>query len=237
MTSIQRPQALLKILLPAAGIAGMALWYSHGLAGERAVAVPPPAVDAPASGASDTAVFAGGCFWGMQAVFEHVNGVTRVIEGYSGGATENPSYEQVSTGETGHAESVEVTYDPGQISYGKLLQIYFSVAHDPTQLNRQGPDTGTQYRSAIFYANEAQKQVADAYIAQLDSAGVYGQPIVTEVKPLAEFYRAEDYHQDYFLNHPESLYIQFNDVPKVENLRSMFPELYRDDPVRVASAG
>src|SRR5712691_12024865 len=163
-----------------------------------------PSFDAqPANSATeDTAVFAGGCFWGVEAVYDHVKGVKRAISGYAGGEVANPSYEQVSTGDTGHAESVEVIYDPSQVSYGKLLQIFFSVAHDPTQLNRQGPDTGTQYRSAIFYTNAEQQHVAEGYVDQLNKAGVFGRPIVTQIAPLAAFYPAEAYHQDYATLHP-----------------------------------
>lgn len=206
-------------------------------AAESAVLLPPPAKEQPrAEAATETAVFAGGCFWGMQAVFEHVNGVKRVVSGYSGGKVAAPSYEAVSTGRTGHAESVEVVFDPREVSYGKLLQVFFSVAHNPTQLNYQGPDVGTQYRSAVFYASEAQKKTAAAYIEQLSAAKSFADPIVTEVTAFQVFYPAEDYHQDYFINHPESLYIQFHDVPKVENLQRLFPDLYRPDPVTVAEA-
>jgi peptide-methionine (S)-S-oxide reductase len=171
-------------------------------AAESAVAIPPPALDLPSNARTDTAVLAGGCFWGVQAVFEHVKGVTRVVAGYTGGTTINPSYEDVTTETTGHAESVQITYDPTAVSYGKLLQVYFSVAHNPTELNRQGPDTGTSYRSNIFYTSDAQKQVALAYIAQLTKAGAFSKPIVTRVDPFKVFYPAEGYHQDYYLNSP-----------------------------------
>jgi peptide-methionine (S)-S-oxide reductase len=175
---------------------------------------------------TQTAVFAGGCFWGIQAVFQHVKGVVSSTSGYSGGKAATAHYEMVSDGDTGHAESVRVTFDPAQVSYGQLLKVFFSVAHDPTELNRQGPDTGTQYRSAIFYANEEQKRIAQAYIEQLTKAKVFSRPIVTQVVPLDKFYEAEGYHQDYLKNHPDEPYIVYNDIPKVENLRKQFPELY-----------
>lgn len=181
-----------------------------------------------ASPAADTAVFAGGCFWGVEGVFDHVKGVKQAISGYAGGDVANPSYEQVSTGETGHAESVEVIYDPSQISYGKLLQIFFSVAHDPTQLNRQGPDHGTQYRSAIFYRNARQQQVAESYIKQLTAAKTFSHPIVTQVAKLGAFNRAEDYHQHYLAQHPNQLYIVINDLPKIAALKKEFPEIYQN---------
>jgi peptide-methionine (S)-S-oxide reductase len=197
-------------------------------ASSPAVTLPNPAVDAQlAQGKGrQTAVLAGGCFWGIQAVFEHVRGVTRVTAGYSGGTAGTAEYETVSSGATGHAESVEITYDPSRISYGQLLKVYFSVAHDPTQLNRQGPDEGTQYRSAIFYRNDEQKRIAEAYIGQLESAKVFSRPIVTQVVALKAFYRAEDYHQDYAVQHPNDPYIRINDLPKVEHLHQTLPELY-----------
>lgn len=176
----------------------------------------------------DTAVFAGGCFWGVEAVFDHVKGVKTAISGYAGGNVANPSYEQVSTGDTGHAESVEVIYDPSQVSYGKLLQIFFSVATDPTQLNRQGPDEGTQYRNAIFYRNAQQKQVAESYIKQLTAAKTFSRPIVTQVAPLHGFYSAEEYHQHYLEHHPNQLYIVINDKPKLVALKKQFPDIYTD---------
>jgi peptide-methionine (S)-S-oxide reductase len=175
----------------------------------------------------ETAVFAGGCFWGVQSVFSHVKGVDSAISGYSGGTVKNPEYEQVSTGTTGHAESVKVTYDPSKITYGQLLRVFFSVAHDPTELNFQGPDHGTQYRSVIFYSNDDQKKIADAYIAQLDAAKVYPEQIVTQVVPFKAFYDAEGYHQDYAEKHPNDPYIAYNDAPKVANLKAEFPELYK----------
>jgi peptide-methionine (S)-S-oxide reductase len=191
-------------------------------------AVPAPVVDE--SGAStpakETAVLAGGCFWGMQAVFQHVKGVESATSGYSGGTMKNPDYETVSSGSTGHAESVEIVFDPSKVTYGELLRVFFSVAHDPTELNRQGPDEGTQYRSVIFYANNEQKRVADAYIAQLEQAKVFQRPIVTQVVPFKGFYEAENYHQNYAKIHPYDPYILYNDAPKVVNLRKDFPELY-----------
>jgi len=193
-----------------------------------AVAISGPAVDAPktAKGGEQTAVIAGGCFWGIQAVFQHVKGVVNATSGYSGGEARTAQYEVVSTGETGHAESVKITYDPAQVTYGELLRVFFSVAHDPTQINQQGPDDGTQYRSVIFYGNDEQKKIAEAYIAQLDKAKVFPRPIVTQVVPLKAFYPAEDYHQNYATLHPDQPYIVFNDAPKVAHLRQQFPELY-----------
>jgi len=193
-----------------------------------AVAVPGPAVDATkvASSGEQTAVVAGGCFWGIQAVFQHVKGVISATSGYSGGEAKTAEYEVVSTGETGHAESVKITYDPSQITYGELLRVFFSVAHDPTQLNRQGPDEGTQYRSVIFYGDNEQKKIAEAYIAQLNQAKVFPRAIVTQVVPLKAFYPAEAYHQDYATRHPDQPYIVYNDAPKVAHLRQQFPDLY-----------
>jgi peptide-methionine (S)-S-oxide reductase len=190
---------------------------------------PAPAVDIPAPAAKQTAsvVLAGGCFWGVEAVFERLKGVTDAVSGYAGGKKSTAHYEIVSSGTTGHAESVQVTYDPSQISFGKLLEIYFSVAHDPTELNRQGPDYGTQYRSAIFYSNDEQKRVAEAYIKQLNEAKVYSRPIVTQLTPLDGFYRAEDYHQHYFDHNPNQPYIVFNDAPKVKHLQQQFPDLLK----------
>jgi peptide-methionine (S)-S-oxide reductase len=179
-------------------------------------------------------VIAGGCFWGVQAVFQHVKGVISATSGYSGGDAKTAEYEVVSTGGTGHAESVQVVYDPSQITYGQLLKIFFSVAHDPTELNRQGPDTGTQYRSSIFYNSEEQKKIAEAYIAQLDQAKVFPSAIVTKVVPLKAFYPAEAYHQDYAIHHPNHPYIAYHDLPKVENLKRAFPDLWREAPVMVA---
>jgi peptide-methionine (S)-S-oxide reductase len=207
-------------------------------AAEPAVVIPPPAVDPapPANSGPQTIVLAGGCFWGVQGVYEHVKGVTRAVSGYSGGSKETAHYEMVGTERTGHAESVQITYDPQQISYGKILQIFFSVAHNPTELNYQGPDTGTSYRSAIFYANDEQKRVAEAYIAQLDKAHVFHAPIVTKLEAFTGFYPAEAYHQDFLVLHPDYPYIVFNDLPKVENLKRLFPDYYRETPVTVMAS-
>jgi len=203
-------------------------------AGEAAVKIAPPAVDATAAASGlQTAVFAGGCFWGVQGVFQRVQGVSQAVSGYSGGAEKTAMYEMVGSGLTGHAESVKVTYDPKKVSYGTLLQIFFSVVHDPTQLNRQGPDSGTQYRSAIFYADAAQKETAEKYVAQLDAAKSYPKKIVTQVVPLVAFYPAEAYHQDYLTLHPNSGYIVYNDLPKIENLKAVFPQQYRAEPALV----
>jgi peptide-methionine (S)-S-oxide reductase len=206
------------------------------LAAEDAVVIPTPAVDAQASDGIQTVVVAGGCFWGVQGVFQHTAGVVNAMSGYAGGNKSTANYDTVSTGSTGHAESVQIKYDPKQISYGKILQIFFSVAHDPTQLNRQGPDSGTQYRSAIFTTSDEQKRVAEAYIAQLNAAKVYGKPIVTKVGPLQGFYPAEAYHQDYLTLHPNQPYIAYNDIPKVENLKKIFAQNYREKPTLVSSA-
>src|SRR5579872_624016 len=218
---VSRLLLILALLVFAGGIACSA--------GEHAaVPLPKPAVDAPlaATQGNQTAVLAGGCFWGVQAVFQHVKGVLSATSGYSGGESRTAEYETVSTGRTGHAESVRVVFDPSQITYGQLLKVFFSVAHDPTELNRQGPDEGTQYRSVIFYANDEQKRVAQAYIAQLDSAKIFAQPIVTQVVPLKAFYAAEAYHQNYLARHPDSPYIVINDLPKLAHLREQFPKLY-----------
>ena len=233
--NIARPLTGAALLL--AGAAAF-FWILPARTAERATAIPTPAVDTPAANGDETqtVVLAGGCFWGVQAVFQHVKGVTRAVSGYSGGSKDTAQYEVVSSGTTGHAESVEVTFNPRQISYGRILQIYFSVAHDPTQLNRQGPDTGTQYRSAIFFASADQQRVAQAYIAQLDKAGVFKRPVVTQVNQLSAFYQAEAYHQDYATMHPENPYIAYNDAPKVENLKQIFADVYRDKPVLVTAA-
>jgi peptide-methionine (S)-S-oxide reductase len=194
----------------------------------NAVIVPAPASDEARASApgKQTAVLSGGCFWGVQAVFQHVKGVISATSGYSGGSSKTAEYEIVSTGETGHAESVQIVYDPSQITYGELLRVFFSVAHDPTQLNRQGPDEGTQYRSSIFYSNDEQKRIAEAYIAQLDQAKIFSRRIVTQVVPLKSFYPAEAYHQNYATLHPNQPYIAYNDAPKVEHLRQQFPDLF-----------
>jgi len=221
------------LIAPCVGLA-----MTAARAAEPAVSIPVPAVDAsvPADATSQTIVLAGGCFWGVQGVFEHTKGVTRAVSGYSGGTKETAHYEMVGTERTGHAESVQITYDPKQISYGRILQIYFSVAHNPTELNYQGPDQGPSYRSAIFYANEDQKRVAEAYIAQLDKAHVFPSPIVTKLEPLTGFYPAEDYHQDFLVLHPSYPYIVFNDLPKVANLKKLFADYYRDMPVTVMAS-
>ena len=205
---------------------------------EPAVVIPPPAVEAPAPAAGfETAVLAGGCFWGVQAVFQHVKGVTNAVSGYAGGVQKDADYESVSSHRTAHAESVQVTFDPRQVSYGKILQIYFSVAHNPTELNRQGPDSGTQYRSEIFPQSAEQQTVARDYIAQLDKAHVFPRPIVTKTGTMkAAFFPAEAYHQDYATLHPNQPYIAYNDAPKVENLKKLFPALWREKPVLVAEA-
>jgi peptide-methionine (S)-S-oxide reductase len=212
--------------LAAAALAALCVGGCGG--SSDAATLPDPAVDAAKTSDKQTAtaVFAGGCFWGVEAVFKHVKGVTSAVSGYAGGSAKTAHYEIVGTGLTGHAESVEVTYDPSQISYGQLLRVFFSVAHDPTQLNRQGPDVGTQYRSAIFYADAEQQRIAKAYIDQLSTAKAFGRPIVTQLTPLNAFYRAEDYHQDYLARHPESMYIVINDLPKLNHLRQEFPQIY-----------
>lgn len=213
------------------------VYWNAGAAAETPHAIPAPAIDEPASAtSSEVAVLAGGCFWGVQGVFQHVDGVTNAVSGYAGGSKETADYHTVSTGSTGHAESVQVTFDPHRISYGRLLQIYFSVAHDPTELNRQGPDTGTQYRSAIFPTSPDQARIAEAYIAQLNAAHVFAAPIATKIEPAEAFYPAEAYHQNYLTLHPDQPYIAFNDIPKVEALKQLFPSLYRDKPVLVAAA-
>src|SRR5262249_53439256 len=217
-----------------AGVVGAA-WLS-GSRAEEGVLVPAPALDQPlTSGPAQTAVLAGGCFWGVQGVFQHVKGVQRVLAGYAGGDQAAATYEQVSTGTTGNAESVQIAFDPAQISYGQILPIFFSVAHDPTELNRQGPDVGTQYRSTIFFADASQQQIAQAYIAQLDHSGTFSRPIATQVDPLKGFTPAEDYHQDFLVRNPTYPYIVFNDLPKIANLKQLFPDAYRDQPVTVAA--
>jgi peptide-methionine (S)-S-oxide reductase len=227
--NIRRPLKWLSILALATVVV---LRLPALLGASAAVPIAPPALDNPkAAGASQVAVFSGGCFWGVQGVFEHVRGVTRVLAGYAGGEKSTAHYEVVSSGRTGHAESVQITFNPAQVSYGQLLQVFFSVAHDPTQLNHQLPDYGTQYRSAIFYADETQKHIAESYIAQLDKARAFASPIVTRVDPLKGFYAAEDYHQDYLVRNPTSPYIAWNDLPKVEHLKRAFPALYSEQPV------
>jgi peptide-methionine (S)-S-oxide reductase len=228
------PYAVGAIVLLAIAIATASQWASR--ADEAGVLVPAPALDQPlAVGDLQTAVLAGGCFWGVQGVFQHVKGVRQVLAGYSGGAQATASYEEVSTGETGHAESVEIKFDPAQISYGEILRIFFSVAHDPTELNRQGPDEGTQYRSAIFFADATQQKIAQAYVAQLDGAHSFARPIATRVDPLTGFFPAEAYHQDFLIHNPTYPYIVFNDLPKIAQLKQLFPEEYREQPVTVAA--
>ena len=211
----------------------------HSVAAEVAVKIPPLAAQAAADATAGTvasqavAVFAGGCFWGVQGVFQHTKGVVQAVSGYAGGAKATAVYELIGSGLTGHAEAVQITFDPRQVSYAQLLQIYFSVVHDPTQLNRQGPDRGSQYRSAVFYTDAAQKTDTERYIAQLDAAKVFPARIVTQVGPLAAFYPAEAYHQDYATLHPESGYIATFDLPKIANLKSLYPQWYRDPPVLV----
>jgi peptide-methionine (S)-S-oxide reductase len=236
------PSVLGAYALPAIGAALVAaaifLRPTLSSSAENAVRVPAPATEsADATTAPETLVLAGGCFWGVQGVFQHVKGVTEAISGYAGGSKAKPSYEEVSTGATGHAESVEITFDPHVVSYGKILQVYFSVAHNPTELDRQGPDSGTQYRSEIFFTTERQKEIATAYIAQLDAAKVFSGPIVTKIEPLRAFYPAEGYHQNYATLHPDQPYIAFNDLPKIANLSLLFPDLYRGEPKLVADAG
>jgi peptide-methionine (S)-S-oxide reductase len=215
--------------------ASLAVFAQSPRAAESAIAIPPP-VENPASEPKDLqkVVVAGGCFWGVQAVFQHVKGVISAVSGYAGGSPMQANYSAVSTGQTGHAEAVEVVFDPKVVSYGQILQVFFSVAHDPTELDRQGPDVGSQYRSEIFAQDEAQATLAKSYIAQLDKAGVYRQKIVTKIEPLKTFSAAEPYHQDYLFHHPGQPYIVYNDLPKIENLKRLFPGLYRAAPKLVA---
>ena len=239
--AVRRPAALSRRPLLAASfalLAGTAVWQAlPSRAAEAAVVVPAPAQDlAAAPGAtSATAVLAGGCFWGVQGVFQHVRGVSGAVSGYAGGDAASARYEAVGSGRTGHAEAVRITYDPRQVSYGRLLQIYFSVAHDPTELNRQGPDSGPQYRSTIFPQNAEQMRVARSYIAQLDRARVFGRPIATTTEPLKAFYPAEAYHQDFLARHPRHPYIVVNDVPKVDDLKRVFPDSWRAEPALVGA--
>jgi len=219
------------------GLLSAAAFFVTRSTAEEARAVPTPAVDEQASGkASEVAVIAGGCFWGVQGVFQHLAGVTNAVSGYAGGDRSTAHYDMTSSGTTGHAESVQITYDPRKITYGRILQVYFSVAHDPTELNRQGPDEGTQYRSTIFPMNDEQAQVAKAYIAQLNSAHAFQTPIVTTVEPGKTFYRAEDYHQDFLVKNPGYPYIVYNDLPKIANLKQLFPTLYKPNAVLVSAA-
>ena len=228
----------LSLWLPAGAALGALMIYAMpSMSAQSAVPIPPPAVKAAASAASERIVLAGGCFWGVQGVFQHVRGVTQAVSGYAGGDKANPSYAQVGSGSTGHAESVEIDFDPRVVDLGTLLQVYFSVAHNPTELNYQGPDEGTQYRSEIFTTTPEQAKVAAAYIRQLDEAKLFGAPIVTKVEPLRAFYAAEGYHQNYLTLHPDSGYIAYNDLPKIENLKRMFPAIYREKPQLVALTG
>jgi peptide-methionine (S)-S-oxide reductase len=224
-------RSMLPALLAVVGVC----WQLASCAAEPTANVPAPAFDSPKQqGPLQTAVLSGGCFWGVQGVYEHVKGVEKVVSGYAGGDRSSAHYDDVSTGTTGHAESVQITFDPGKVSYGELLQIFFSVVHDPTQLNAQGPDTGPQYRSAIVYSDESQKSVATNYVEQLKKAGVFHRPIVTRVDPLKAFYPAEGYHQDYLVRNPNDTYIAYNDLPKIENLKRLFPDYYSDRPVLLA---
>ncbi|MBD9602454.1 peptide-methionine (S)-S-oxide reductase MsrA [Pseudomonas sp. PDM10] len=218
--------------LAAAGVIGQCLAFSFGAA-EDAVIIPPPTLDETTQADSERAVFAGGCFWGVQGVFQHVKGVKKAVSGYAGGAANTAQYERVSSGDTGHAESVEVTFDPRQVSYGTLLQIYFSVAHNPTELNRQGPDSGTQYRSALFPENSDQQRIAQSYIAQLGAAHSFNKPIVTKLETYNGFYPAEEEHQDFLTEHPTYPYIVINDLPKVAQLKKLYPDRYQEKPVLV----
>jgi peptide-methionine (S)-S-oxide reductase len=236
-TPMKRIRGALRTAVSTIVVFAVALSCSCARAGDVA-RLPTPAVDIarPAKPAKQSVVFAGGCFWGVQAVFQHVKGVSEALAGYSGGASDTAHYDVVSTGETGHAESVRVTFDPAQVSFGQLLDVFFSVAHDPTELNRQGPDQGSQYRSAVFFTDADERRVADAYIAQLDRAKALPRPIVTEVAPLKAFYTAESYHQDYAALHPDNPYIVVNDAPKVVHLHQLFPELYRDSAIKSAAS-
>lgn len=220
-------RAALTLLLGGIGLVVL----SHARASNEMRLMPPPMIDLQGATGPQNAIFAGGCFWGVQGVFEHVRGVTRAVSGYTGGHTRDPDYEQVSYGASGHAEAVRVTFDPQQISYGKLLQIFFSVALDPTQLNSQGPDTGPQYRSELFVQGPGQTQTAQAYLAQLSAAHLFPAPIVTRIDPATPFYPAESYHQDYLTRHPDNPYIATNDLPKIEALRRLFPGQFRAEPV------
>ncbi|HEY3639163.1 MAG TPA: peptide-methionine (S)-S-oxide reductase MsrA [Rhizomicrobium sp.] len=225
------------LTLPLALCAALLVSDSGVVADEAARAIPAPAMDEAMAHmpGNETAVLSGGCFWGMQGLFEHVKGVRQVIAGYSGGAASTAQYETVSSGSTGQAESVKIIFDPAVITYGKILRIYFSVAHDPTQVDRQGPDEGSQYRSNIFFANADQEKLARAYIDQLNRAHVFAAPIATRVDRLSGFYPAEAYHQDYLIHNPDSLYIVVNDLPKIARLKAIYPELYREEPVRLTS--
>ena len=220
---------------PLAALVLAGLLSAPAAAAERFLRLPAPSVDLPATPGSRTLVLAGGCFWGLQGLFEHVKGVTRVVAGYAGGEAATAHYRQVGSGETGHAESVAITYDPAVVSYGRLLQLFFATAHDATQVGGQGPDTGPQYRSAIFVTDAGERDVAARYIAELDGSGLLHGRVTTRLEPLRGFYPAEAYHQDYLVHHPDSLYIVVNDAPKITALRRLYPESYRETPVRVAA--
>jgi len=225
----------LYLVMAAAAIAvATPFWSSHASAGDLDKQIPAAASDPANPAASEVAVLAGGCFWGQQGLFEHVKGVTKVVAGYAGGERATAHYDLVSTSTTGHAESVQITFDPHQVTFGQILRIYFSVAHNPTEMNRQGPDEGSQYRSEVFAANPEQEATAKAYVAQLDGAHVFASPIATRVEPLKAFYAAEDYHQDYLVQNPGSSYIQFNDLPKIAALKQVWPDFYRARPVLLA---
>jgi peptide-methionine (S)-S-oxide reductase len=233
-----RPRQISRLTLCAAAIGALAIaavLAAPSRAAEDAVVIPPPAMDVSPADGLQTTVVSGGCFWGVQGVFQHTKGVVSAVSGYAGGSMMTATYDQVSTGATGHAESVQIKFDPKEITYGKILQIFFSVAHDPTQLNRQGPDAGTQYRSALFTTSDEQRKVAEAYIAQLNAAKVYPKPIVTKVSSLQGFFPAEAYHQDYLTLHPNQPYIAYNDLPKIENLKKIFAENYTEKPTLVRS--
>jgi peptide-methionine (S)-S-oxide reductase len=228
--------AKVNCLLASVALVAGAGWIVATKAGEAPVAIPAPALDNPKDhGRLQTAVLAGGCFWGMQGVFEHVRGVHEVLAGYAGGARATAEYEQVGTGRTGHAESVQVVFDPAELSYGELLHIYFAVAHDPTELDRQGPDRGSQYRSAVFYADDTQRHIAESYIQQLNQERAFAQPIVTRLEALKGFYPAETYHQDFYLKNPQYPYIVMIDLPKIRNLQRLFPDYYRERPMTVGA--
>jgi len=231
MTFVKR--SLLPTLLAVLGVA----WQLTSCAAEATANLPTPSLDNPKqAGPLQTAVLSGGCFWGVQGVFEHVKGVRKVVSGYAGGDRSTARYQDVGTGTTGHAESVQITFDPAQVSYGELLRVFFSVAHDPTQANGQGPDIGSQYRSMISYSDDTQKNIASAYIAQLGKTGVFSRPIATKVDHLKGFYPAEEYHQDFLALNPSNPYIAYNDLPKIANLKRLFPDYYSDRPVLLAQA-
>src|SRR6202789_3332054 len=236
MSIIEQRTTLWAAALVALGTIGMLVWQSPLFGAEAPVVIAPPAIDNPrTAGPLQTAVLAGGCFWGVQGVYEHVRGVRKVLAGYAGGDRATAQYDTVSSGTTGHAESVKIVFDPAEVSYGQILQIAFSVVHDPTQLNRQGPDVGSQYRSSVFYGDDGQKRIAEAYIAQLNQAHAFARPIVTRVDALPGFYPAEEYHQDFLVHNPTHPYIVFNDLPKIENLKRVLPDYYVGRPVLLSN--